>query len=156
MALIATPLIFGHIYMAVINPASKAGLSGMFSGYVDKHWARHHYTKWYVKLFEKEGKEIIEIQKQHQGDHESDALKEFEDRREHFDPKKTSNEDLAKLHYLLCVNYEEAGLYDRAIKQYKSFIQEFENEVVVQEIVDDAKNNLSALLEKFYEDHKIK
>lgn len=47
MALIATPLIIGHLYMAVINPASRKGLPGMISGYVDRHWARHHYGKWY-------------------------------------------------------------------------------------------------------------
>lgn len=52
MALMSAPLIFGHFFMAAINPASRVGLSGMFNGFVDRHWARHHYTKWYREHFE--------------------------------------------------------------------------------------------------------
>lgn len=51
MAGLATPLMFGHIYMAVVNPDTRAGLSGMFSGFVDRHWASHHYTRWYHENF---------------------------------------------------------------------------------------------------------
>lgn len=47
MALIVVPLIAGHIYMALINPASRIGLEGMITGFVDRHWAKHHYGKWY-------------------------------------------------------------------------------------------------------------
>jgi formate dehydrogenase subunit gamma len=47
MALIATPLMLGHIYMAVLNRDTRVGLSGMLSGYVDSEWARHHYARWY-------------------------------------------------------------------------------------------------------------
>ncbi len=47
MAVIATPLITGHLYMAIINPGSRKGLHGMISGFVDRHWAKHHYGKWY-------------------------------------------------------------------------------------------------------------
>lgn len=47
MVMIATPLIFGHMYMAVINPETRVGLAGMFTGYVDRNWAKHHYRKWY-------------------------------------------------------------------------------------------------------------
>jgi formate dehydrogenase subunit gamma len=47
MAAMAVPLISGHFFMAVINPASRVGLSGMISGYVDRHWAKHHYRRWY-------------------------------------------------------------------------------------------------------------
>lgn len=47
MACMAAPLIGGHLYMAVINPASRKGLHGMISGHVDRHWARHHYRRWY-------------------------------------------------------------------------------------------------------------
>jgi len=53
MAVMATPLLGGHIFMATINPASRLGLSGMVSGFVDRHWARLHYTKWYREHFEK-------------------------------------------------------------------------------------------------------
>jgi formate dehydrogenase subunit gamma len=47
LALIATPLILGHVYMAMFNPGSRIGLSGMITGFVDRRWARHHYRKWY-------------------------------------------------------------------------------------------------------------
>ena len=52
MAVIATPLITGHLYMAMINPESRKGLNGMISGFVDKHWAKHHYGKWYREHYE--------------------------------------------------------------------------------------------------------
>jgi formate dehydrogenase gamma subunit len=58
IAFLAIPLILGHIYMAVINPGSRVGLPGMFTGYVDRHWARHHYTKWYRAHFENEEKVV--------------------------------------------------------------------------------------------------
>lgn len=51
MAGLATPLMFGHIFMAVVNPDTRVGLSGMFSGFVDRHWASHHYTRWYHENF---------------------------------------------------------------------------------------------------------
>jgi cytochrome b subunit of formate dehydrogenase len=47
MAAMAVPLISGHLFMAVINPASRVGLSGMTTGWVDRHWAKHHYRRWY-------------------------------------------------------------------------------------------------------------
>jgi formate dehydrogenase subunit gamma len=47
MAAMATPLILGHLYMALINPGSRTGLQGMISGYVDRQWAKHHYRRWY-------------------------------------------------------------------------------------------------------------
>jgi len=47
MAMLAAPLVLGHLYMALINPASRVGLSGMISGYVDRQWAKHHYRRWY-------------------------------------------------------------------------------------------------------------
>jgi formate dehydrogenase subunit gamma len=47
MAVAATPLVFGHIFMATVNPDTRVGLPGMFSGFVDRHWARHHYRLWY-------------------------------------------------------------------------------------------------------------
>lgn len=56
VALLAVPLILGHIFMATINAGSRVGLPGMFSGYVDRHWARHHYTKWFREQFEQNTK----------------------------------------------------------------------------------------------------
>lgn len=47
MAVMALPLISGHLYMAVINPSSRKGLQGMVSGFVDRQWAKHHYRRWY-------------------------------------------------------------------------------------------------------------
>jgi formate dehydrogenase subunit gamma len=47
MAVIATPLIFGHMFMALISRSGRPGLQGMISGLVDRHWAKHHYRKWY-------------------------------------------------------------------------------------------------------------
>ena len=52
MALLAAPLVAGHLYMAMINPASRKGLHGMISGFVDSKWARHHYGRWYREEFE--------------------------------------------------------------------------------------------------------
>jgi formate dehydrogenase subunit gamma len=47
MALLATPLLLGHLYMALINPGSRRGLQGMISGFVEREWAKHHYRRWY-------------------------------------------------------------------------------------------------------------
>ncbi len=47
MALIATPLILGHMYMAILSRSGRPGLHGMISGFVDRQWAKHHYRKWY-------------------------------------------------------------------------------------------------------------
>lgn len=52
MALVGTPLVLGHIYMATLNPGSRAGLQGMISGYVDRQWAKHHYRRWYREQVE--------------------------------------------------------------------------------------------------------
>jgi len=52
IAFLSIPLILGHIYMATINAGSRVGLSGMSSGYVCRHWAKHHYPKWYQEHFE--------------------------------------------------------------------------------------------------------
>jgi formate dehydrogenase subunit gamma len=47
MAMIATPLILGHMFMALISRSGRPGLQGMISGFVDRRWAKHHYRKWY-------------------------------------------------------------------------------------------------------------
>ena len=54
-ALVVPGLMFGHIYMAVVNPGTRIGLSGMFSGRVDREWARHHYAAWYRDHFHEDG-----------------------------------------------------------------------------------------------------
>lgn len=54
VALMGAPLVIGHIYMATLNPASRRGLQGMISGFVDRQWAKHHYRRWYREHFEAE------------------------------------------------------------------------------------------------------
>ncbi len=54
MAAIATPLIFGHMYMAMIDSGGRPGLQGMFSGFVGREWAKHHYPRWYREHYELE------------------------------------------------------------------------------------------------------
>jgi formate dehydrogenase subunit gamma len=51
MAALATPLIFGHVYMAAVNAETRVGLQGMISGFVNRHWAQHHYGHWYRENF---------------------------------------------------------------------------------------------------------
>lgn len=51
MAATATPLILGHVFMATVNPDTRVGLRGMISGYVNRHWAQHHYRCWYDEHF---------------------------------------------------------------------------------------------------------
>jgi formate dehydrogenase subunit gamma len=47
MAMLATPLVLGHLYMALFNADTRPGLEGMISGHVDREWAKHHYRRWY-------------------------------------------------------------------------------------------------------------
>jgi formate dehydrogenase subunit gamma len=51
LALLATPLLFGHLFMATVNPDTRVGLRGMITGFVDRQWARHHYRHWYVEHY---------------------------------------------------------------------------------------------------------
>ena len=55
MSLVAPLLMMGHIYMAVVNPSTRVGLSGMITGHVDREWAKHHYARWYKDHFEEDG-----------------------------------------------------------------------------------------------------
>jgi len=54
MAIVATPFLIGHIFMATINPSSRAALQGMISGFVDRQWAKHHYGQWYRENHEQD------------------------------------------------------------------------------------------------------
>jgi len=53
-AALSAVLLVGHIYMAVANPSTRIGLSGMITGWVDREWAKHHYRRWYRERFEAE------------------------------------------------------------------------------------------------------
>ena len=55
MAIIATPFLFGHLFMATLNPSSRVALSGMFSGFVDRQFVKHHHASWYKEKFENAG-----------------------------------------------------------------------------------------------------
>jgi formate dehydrogenase subunit gamma len=39
-------LVSGHLYMAVVNRATRPALRGMLTGEVDREWARKHYPGW--------------------------------------------------------------------------------------------------------------
>lgn len=51
MAMAATPLVLGHVFMATVNPDTRVGLRGMISGWVSREWARHHYRRSYDEQF---------------------------------------------------------------------------------------------------------
>ena len=36
----------GHLYMALVNRATRPALRGMLTGEVDREWARKHYPRW--------------------------------------------------------------------------------------------------------------
>jgi formate dehydrogenase subunit gamma len=44
----ALVLLVGHLYLAVIHPATRHSLRGMTRGSVDEEWARRHYPEWEV------------------------------------------------------------------------------------------------------------
>jgi len=39
-------LLTGHLYLALIHPATKHSLEGMVTGSVDEDWAAYHHPKW--------------------------------------------------------------------------------------------------------------
>jgi formate dehydrogenase subunit gamma len=39
-------LMAGHLYMALVNRATRPALRGMLTGEVDREWARKHYQRW--------------------------------------------------------------------------------------------------------------
>lgn len=54
LAVLVTPMMLVHLFMATIHPGTRAGLSGMVSGFVDRAWAKRHYRAWYRERFEAE------------------------------------------------------------------------------------------------------
>jgi formate dehydrogenase subunit gamma len=62
MAMFATPLLLGHIFMATINPDTRVGLQGMITGFVDRHWAKHHYRLWFDENFVTEAEPAVEVE----------------------------------------------------------------------------------------------
>jgi formate dehydrogenase subunit gamma len=43
-------LVSGHLYLALINPATKHALRGMTRGDVREDWARRHHSRWVAEL----------------------------------------------------------------------------------------------------------
>jgi formate dehydrogenase subunit gamma len=43
---VALALLVGHLYLAVINPATRHALRGITLGTVDAEWAHRHHPKW--------------------------------------------------------------------------------------------------------------
>ena len=43
---VSLALLAGHLYLAVIHPATRHALRGMTRGTVDEAWARRHYPSW--------------------------------------------------------------------------------------------------------------
>jgi formate dehydrogenase subunit gamma len=43
-------LVIGHLYMALVNPATRAALAGMVRGSVDRTWAQRHHAKWVAEV----------------------------------------------------------------------------------------------------------
>jgi formate dehydrogenase subunit gamma len=39
-------LVAGHLYMALVNRATRHALRGVLTGEVDREWARKHYPRW--------------------------------------------------------------------------------------------------------------
>ncbi|MFS8640055.1 MAG: cytochrome b/b6 domain-containing protein [Symbiobacteriaceae bacterium] len=50
MAMLLGCAVLGHIYLAILMPGFREGLSGMLSGWVPEKWAREHYRKWYEEI----------------------------------------------------------------------------------------------------------
>jgi formate dehydrogenase gamma subunit len=48
-------LLSGHVFMAVLNPATRHALRGMTLGDVDREWAEHHHPLWVAEV-DREGR----------------------------------------------------------------------------------------------------
>jgi formate dehydrogenase subunit gamma len=58
-AFFTTVLIAGHIFMAVVNPATRHALRGMTLGSVNRDWARHHHERWVAEVEAAEAVEVL-------------------------------------------------------------------------------------------------
>lgn len=47
LTVIATLLVAGHLYLALLNPRTRASLGGAFGGSVPAAWAREHHAAWH-------------------------------------------------------------------------------------------------------------
>ena len=60
LAFLIIPLVLVHIYMATVNPDTRAALRGMITGYVDRQWLKHHHARWYRANFTENPKLKVE------------------------------------------------------------------------------------------------
>lgn len=49
VALIMTVALGGHLFMAIINPATRPGFGSIVNGKVDAKWAEHHHPIWFYR-----------------------------------------------------------------------------------------------------------
>lgn len=49
-AMVLGAAVIGHMYLALLHPHTRRGLSGMLTGRVAAAWARDHHAKWYARL----------------------------------------------------------------------------------------------------------
>ena len=47
---IAAVLVAGHIYLALIHPATRPALRGITRGSVRRDWAEHHHAEWVAAI----------------------------------------------------------------------------------------------------------
>lgn len=43
-------VLLGHVFLAVVNPATRPALSGMLTGWVDRSWTEQHHPTWLQEL----------------------------------------------------------------------------------------------------------
>jgi formate dehydrogenase subunit gamma len=53
----ATVLVAGHVYLAIIHPATRHALRGITLGSVRRDWAEHHHSEWVAALDASERKD---------------------------------------------------------------------------------------------------
>jgi formate dehydrogenase subunit gamma len=46
LTVVATLLVAGHLYLALVHPPTRPSLRGIVLGTVDENWARAHHAKW--------------------------------------------------------------------------------------------------------------
>jgi formate dehydrogenase subunit gamma len=46
LTFVSVALLTGHLYLAVIHPATRHALRGITTGSVSEDWARRHHPKW--------------------------------------------------------------------------------------------------------------
>jgi formate dehydrogenase subunit gamma len=46
LAFLSIPVLAAHLYLALVNPATRPSLRGILTGRVDAAWARRHHARW--------------------------------------------------------------------------------------------------------------